>query len=308
MEIFVNPEPDKWPEILRRPETDLKGLRDSVSLILGDVKSRGDAALLELTKRFDGQDLDSLELPAEDLETSATLVSEDLKQAIKLARHNIERFHACQKRDDCLITTTEGVRCWSRTVPIEKVGLYIPGGSAPLLSTVLMLGIPANLAGCEEIVLCTPPGKDGKVHPAILYCAELLGIRKVFRIGGAQAIAAMAYGTESVPEVHKIFGPGNQYVTVAKQLVSLQKTAIDMPAGPSEVAVIADDTSDPAYVAADLISQAEHGPDSQVLLVSTDETLPAKVKTRFLLKIFSLGKNGTAAIFWWNMLLCGLLL
>jgi histidinol dehydrogenase len=278
MKIFNNPSRDSWQEILSRPAVDHSGLRDSVSDLLKQVKSGGDKTLFELTRRFDGIELTDLQVSDEEMRQAEAAVSPDLKKAISTARQNIEKFHEAQQVDDSLITTTDGVKCWTRTVPVEKVGLYIPGGTAPLFSTVLMLGIPAMLAGCTEVVLCTPPGADGKVHPAILYCARILGIEKIFRIGGAQAIAAMAYGTESIPRIDKIFGPGNKYVTVAKQMVSLENIAIDLPAGPSEVAVMADETADPAFVAADLLSQAEHGTDSQVLLVSMDAGLIEKVK------------------------------
>ncbi|HEC44827.1 MAG TPA: histidinol dehydrogenase [Bacteroides sp.] len=278
MKIFINPSRDSWQEILARPAVDHSGLRDTVSDLLKQVKSGGDKSLFELTRRFDGIELTDLQVLDEEMLQAEAAVSPELKKAISTARQNIEKFHEAQQVDDSLITTTDGVKCWTRTVPVEKVGLYIPGGTAPLFSTVLMLGIPAMLAGCTEVVLCTPPGADGKVHPAILYCARILGIEKIFRIGGAQAIAAMAYGTESIPRVDKIFGPGNKYVTVAKQMVSLENIAIDLPAGPSEVAVMADETADPAFVAADLLSQAEHGTDSQVLLVSTDAGLIEKVK------------------------------
>jgi histidinol dehydrogenase len=278
MKIFNNPSRDSWQEILSRPAVDHSGLRDGVSDLLNQVKSGGDKTLFELTRRFDGIELTDLQVSDEEMRQAEAAVSPDLKKAISTARQNIEKFHEAQRVDDSLITTTDGVKCWTRTVPVEKVGLYIPGGTAPLFSTVLMLGIPAMLAGCTEVVLCTPPGADGKVHPAILYCARILGIEKIFRIGGAQAIAAMAYGTESIPRIDKIFGPGNKYVTVAKQMVSLENIAIDLPAGPSEVAVMADETADPAFVAADLLSQAEHGTDSQVLLVSMDAGLIEKVK------------------------------
>lgn len=270
MEVYDNPSRERWPEILARPAADYAGLRTRVQKILQEVKLGGDKALLNLTFKYDGIKISELDVSENDITAAAASVSGELKTAVEVARRNIEKFHAAQKSDDSLIVTTPGVKCWTRTVAIEKVGLYIPGGTAPLLSTVLMLGIPARLAGCREIILCTPPGKDGRVHPVILYAANLLGIKKVFRVGGAQAIAAMAYGTESIPGVDKIFGPGNPWVTVAKQLVSLDRVAIDMPAGPSELAVIADDTADPEFVAADLISQAEHGPDSQVLLLSSD--------------------------------------
>ncbi len=273
MEVYINPGRDQWPEILERPQMDLTGVRAAVSEILERVKSEGDRALTELTLEFDGVRISSLQVPEQEIGRAATEVPDDLKKAIALAMQNIEKFHENQRTDDRLVVTAPGIKCWTRTLPIDRVGLYVPGGSAPLFSTVLMLGIPAMLAGCREIILCTPPGGDGQVHPSILYCADMLGIEKVFRVGGAQAIAAMAYGTESIPLVDKIFGPGNPYVTVAKQLVSMDRVAIDMPAGPSELAVIADDTADPAFIAADLISQAEHGPDSQVLLVSSSPGL-----------------------------------
>jgi len=250
----------------------------SVSEILDDVKKRGDQALVDYTEKYDKVKLEELAVTEVELTFAKHETDDDLKKAINVAKANIEQFHAAQKLSTVNVETTPGVKCWQKTLPIEKVGLYIPGGTAPLLSTVLMLGIPAKMAGCREIVLCTPPDKQGKIHPAILYVADLLGINKVFKIGGAQAIAAMAYGTESVPKVYKIFGPGNQYVQAAKMKVSLEKTAIDMPAGPSEVAIIADDSSDPAFVASDLLSQAEHGVDSQVLLVTSSNTLIEKVQ------------------------------
>ena len=278
MEIYKNPSKELWPELLARPVVDDSGLRSSVIDLLEKVRNGGDQALSELTLKYDGIDLSDLQVPEQEIADAATEVTDELKNAIGIAKINIEKFHATQKTDDSLIYTSPGVKCWTRTLPIEKVGLYVPGGTAPLFSTVLMLGIPAVLAGCSEIVLCTPPGADGRIHPAILYCADILGITRIFRVGGAQAIAAMAFGTESIPRVDKIFGPGNRFVTEAKLLVSLENVAIDMPAGPTEVAVIADETADPAIVAADLISQAEHGPDSQVLLVSSDPGLIEKVQ------------------------------
>jgi histidinol dehydrogenase len=273
MEVYINPSKDLWPQILARPEIDYTGLRGSVMELIDRVKKDGDRSLIELTEKFDGVKIRDLKVPVEEIARSQDMIRPDLKKAIDTARRNIEKFHAAHVIEDSLLVTSPGVKCWTRTIPVDRVGLYIPGGTAALFSTVLMLGIPALLAGCNEIILCTPPGPDGKVHPAILYCAKILGITKIFRVGGTQAIAAMAYGTESIPKVHKIFGPGNPYVTVAKQLVSLDNVAIDMPAGPSEVAVIADDTADPEFIAADLISQAEHGPDSQVLLVCREEGL-----------------------------------
>ncbi len=278
MEIYVNPSKDQWPSILARPEVDFPGLRDNVLTILETVRKEGDRALKDYTLAFDNAELREIQLSADEIRDSGQHLSESLKEAIAIAKSNIERFHRSQKPEDLVINTMPGVECRLKHKPIEKVGLYIPGGTAPLLSTVLMLGIPARIAGCREIILCTPPKADGRIHPAILYCAGILGIEKIYRVGGAQAIAAMAFGTESIPRMYKIFGPGNQYVTVAKQLVSLENVAIDMPAGPSEVAVIADDSADPAFIAADLLSQAEHGTDSQVILVATREKIITNVR------------------------------
>jgi histidinol dehydrogenase len=294
MEVYINPARKLWNEILARPGSDHTELRQEIIPLLEHVRSGGDNALIELTRRFDGVEISGTRVSVREISEAAGFVDQELKRSIEVARNNIEKFHASQRVDDSLVVTSPGVRCWTRTVAIEKVGLYIPGGTAPLLSTVLMLGIPATLAGCSEIVLCTPPGEDGRIHPAILYCAHILGIEKVFRVGGAQAIAAMAYGTESIPRVDKIFGPGNRYVTVAKQLVSLQNTAIDLPAGPSEVAVIADDTADPAFVAADLISQAEHGIDSQVLLVCSDRKFVDRVQREINLQLADLPRKDMA--------------
>ncbi len=278
MEIFVNPPKDQWSSILARPETDFSGLRNNVISILDRVRAEGDRALKDYTLAFDQVELQEIRLPVEEIRDSGQQISESLKDAIAVAQSNIERFHKSQKPEDLVINTMPGVECRLKYLPIENVGLYIPGGTAPLLSTVLMLGIPARIAGCQEIILCTPPKADGNVHPAILYCASILGIEKIYPVGGAQAIAAMAYGTESIPKMDKIFGPGNQFVTIAKQLVSLEDVAIDMPAGPSEVAVIADHSADPAFIAADLLSQAEHGTDSQVILVATREKIITKVR------------------------------
>ncbi|MBB1283941.1 histidinol dehydrogenase [Flavisolibacter sp. BT320] len=271
MQVKINPERKEWKQILQRPYADNSAVLQSVQEILADVKERGDNAIRELTKRFTGVTLDSLRVSEEEINSAASRLSEGLKAAIQQAKKNIETFHQPQLGTTEIIETMQGVQCWRKSVGIEKVGLYIPGGTAPLFSTVLMLAVPAKLAGCKEIILCSPCDKEGRLHPAILYAAQLTGITKIFRIGGAQAIAAMAYGTESIPAVYKIFGPGNQYVTAAKQLVQMQGIAIDMPAGPSEVCVMADETANAAFVAADLLSQAEHGADSQVLLVSNDE-------------------------------------
>ncbi|TNF24821.1 MAG: histidinol dehydrogenase, partial [Bacteroidetes bacterium] len=263
MKVYRNPKPSDWPSLCTRPSIDLSELQPKVQAVLNDVKMRGDKALFELTSRFDKVDLNSLFLPV----PSSVEINDELKSAIDVAWNNIHKFHAAQKQLPEKVETSQGVFCWRKSIAIEKVGLYIPGGSAPLFSTLLMLGIPALIAACKEIVVCTPPRKDGSVDAAILYVAQKLGLKQIYTVGGAQAVAAMASGTESIPKVDKIFGPGNQYVTMAKQLVQQQGVAIDMPAGPSEVLVIADDTCEPSFVAADLLSQAEHGPDSQVVLV-----------------------------------------
>jgi len=269
------------PEFLSktaRPVINLDTLIPQVSEILQSVKSGGDTALKQLSEKFDKVYPDNIKVSETEITEAVNSIPDNLKQAIELARNNIEKFHQSQLIANTVITeTAQGVYCWQKSVPVEKIGIYIPGGSAPLFSTVLMLGVPANLAGCSEIVLCTPMQKNAKVSAEVLYCAHILGISQIFKIGGAQAIAAMAYGTESVPQVYKIFGPGNQYVTIAKQLVSTSGTAIDMPAGPSELAIIADDTAIPAFVAADLLSQAEHGEDSQVLLLTSSEKLAKAV-------------------------------
>lgn len=278
MQIIKYPQRSEWKDILKRPTFDTSSLNETVKAVLDNIRERGDKAVFEYEAKFDKVELISLAVSEEEIQNSESLVSEDLKQAIKVAKENIELFHRSQIFETKKIETTKGVVCWQKSVAIEKVGLYVPGGTAPLFSTVLMLAVPANIAGCKEIVLCTPPNKEGKVNPAILYAAKLAGVNRMFKIGGIQAIGAMAYGTESVPKVYKIFGPGNQYVMAAKQLVSLKDVAIDMPAGPSEVQVIADDTANPAFVAADLLSQAEHGADSQVILVTTSESLLAKVQ------------------------------
>jgi histidinol dehydrogenase len=272
----ITPDPATWPQLLQRPVMDTRSLEAGVMDILMAVQKEGDAALLRLTRAFDGVQLSTVAVSAEERKAACAMVSEDLREAIAVAQSNITRFHELQKNSVTVVETMPGVRCWRKSVPIEKVGLYIPGGTAPLFSTLLMLGIPATLAGCAAIVVCTPCDKAGQVHPVILYVADLLGITQIFKVGGAQAIGAMTFGTATIPKVAKIFGPGNQYVTCAKQLVATMGVAIDMPAGPSEVAVYADDTCDPAFVAADLLSQAEHGTDSQVLLVvSTPDLVPA---------------------------------
>ena len=273
MQIIVNPDRKDWAELLQRPYYNNSGVAQSVQTILTQVKHNGDEALKQLTKKLDGVELSDLAVNREEIENAEGLLTEELKTAIQQAKKNIETFHTAQLKREEIIETMPGVQCWRKGVGIEKVGLYVPGGTAPLFSTVLMLAIPAHIAGCKEIILCTPCNKEGKVHEAILYAASMCGISKIFKIGGAQAVAAMAYGTKTVPSVYKIFGPGNQYVTAAKQLLQMQGVAIDMPAGPSEVCVLADETANPVFIAADLLSQAEHGEDSQVLLVSTAESL-----------------------------------
>ncbi len=269
MKIIVNPLQEALPELLQRPVMDHTALQTVVQGVLDAVRTGGDKAVISYTKEFDGVTIDYLQVSEAEINEASLSLEPALKEAMQLAAKNIRCFHEAQVNATVTIETMPGVRCWRKAVGIDKVGLYIPGGSAPLFSTVLMLGIPAVIAGCKEIILCTPPSKDGSVNPAILYAASVVGITRIYKIGGVQAIAAMAYGTETVPQVYKIFGPGNQYVTAAKQLVQQNGVAIDMPAGPSEVCVLADESCNPAFVASDLLSQAEHGPDSQVLLVST---------------------------------------
>lgn len=278
MRIYRNPTEAEVREIITRPTKDARDLTATVSAVLARVKSEGDAAVIDYERQFDKATLTTLAVSEAEFAAAEAAVSDELKAALELAHANIQRFHEAQRYGGIDVETAPGVRCWQRSVAIEKVGLYIPGGTAPLFSTVLMLATPARIAGCREIVLCTPPSRDGSVHPAILVAARIAGVSKVFKVGGVQAIGAMAYGTETVPKVSKIFGPGNQYVQCAKQLVSLADVAIDMPAGPSEVEVIADATANPAFVAADLLSQAEHGVDSQVLLVTTSEALLTAVQ------------------------------
>ncbi|MBX2921500.1 MAG: histidinol dehydrogenase [Chitinophagaceae bacterium] len=277
MNIILHPPRQQWNSLTERPVLDYSMLEQSVGQILAEVKQNGDTALRTLAKKFDGVDLHAIKVDDKEMEEAGMLLADELKEAILRAKANIYNFHITQYREEERVETMPGVVCWRRMTGIDKVGLYIPGGSAPLFSTVLMLGIPAVIAGCREIVLCSPPGKEGKIHPAILYAAKVAGITQVFKTGGAQAIAAMAYGTATIPAVYKIFGPGNQYVTCAKQLVQRSGVAIDMPAGPSEVCVLADATAVPAYVAADLLSQAEHGADSQVLLVTADKAMAEKI-------------------------------
>lgn len=280
MEVIKYPSREEWAALAERPALDVTTLFDTVRTVLNEVRTEGDAAVMRYEEKFDKINpatFGSLQVSKEEIIAARALVSEDLKEAIRNAKNNIETFHASQRFTGKKVETTAGVTCWQKAVAIEKVGLYIPGGTAPLFSTVLMLAVPARIAGCKEIVLCTPPDKNGNVHPAILFAAETAGVNKIFKIGGIQAIAAMAYGTQSVPKVYKIFGPGNQYVTAAKQLVSLKDVAIDMPAGPSEVEVIADESANPEFIAADFLSQAEHGADSQAMLVTASEGIVGKV-------------------------------
>ncbi|MDH4089306.1 MAG: histidinol dehydrogenase [Cyclobacteriaceae bacterium] len=294
MKIFNNPTIETWPQLTERPQLELEFLESTVRNVLNRVKKSGDNALRELTLQFDKVHVQDLRASTTEVEAAGKLLSSSLKDAISVAAQNIEKFHAGQKRDESKMETTPGVFCWRKSVPIEKVGIYIPGGSAPLFSTVLMLGIPARIAGCKEVVLCTPPDKTGKIDPAILFAANLVGITKVFKVGGAQAIAAMAFGTESIDKVYKIFGPGNQYVTKAKQIIMEEGVAIDMPAGPSEVLVMADETSNPSFVAADLLSQAEHGEDSQVILVVANEALVPVVQQEIAKQLAGLPRKSTA--------------
>ena len=294
MQIIKYPARSDWETILARPAFDTSSLNSTVSAVLEDIKDRGDAAIFEYEEKFDKVKLSSLIVSKDEIEASELLVSDELKSAIRLGKNNIETFHRSQIFETKKVETTSGVTCWQKAVAIEKVGLYIPGGTAPLFSTVLMLAIPAKIAGCKEIILCSPPNKEEKINPAILFAAKEAGVDKIFKIGGIQAIGAMAYGTGSVPKVYKIFGPGNQYVMAAKQLVSLKDVAIDMPAGPSEVQVIADGTANPAFVAADLLSQAEHGADSQVIMTTTSESLISDVLQEIELQLFELPRREIA--------------
>lgn len=289
------PKEEIWKEILQRPALNVSGLYDNVQAILDRVREDGDKALFEYEKMFDKIELQTLAVSEKELAEAAQSVSEELKTAIQTAAKNIEKFHSAQKQEFKKIETTPGVTCWQKAVPITSVGLYIPGGSAPLFSTVLMLAIPARIAGCSEIVLCTPPDKNGNINPAILYAAQVAGVNSFFKLGGSQAIAAMAYGTESVPKVSKIFGPGNPYVTAAKQIVSLKDVAIDMPAGPSEVEVIADANANPAYIAVDLLSQAEHGMDSQSILLTTSAELIEKIEKEVEIQLNKLPRKEITA-------------
>ena len=295
MKIIRHPNRQEWSAIVERPHLDVSQLNTTVAAVLADVKARGDEAVKDYELKFDHAQLASLAVGEEEMREAELLVSNDLKAAIELAHHNIKVFHESQRFEGKKIQTQPGVVCWQKSVAIERVGLYIPGGTAPLFSTVLMLATPAKIAGCKEIVLCTPPNREGKVNPAILVAARVAGVSKIFKAGGVQAIGAMAYGTQSVPKVYKIFGPGNQYVMAAKQQVSLHDVAIDMPAGPSEVCVVADDTANAAFVAADLLSQAEHGRDSQVLLITTSEALMERVQQQLDAQLAQLPRRDIAA-------------
>ncbi len=295
MLVAKYPNRDKWAELLQRPVFDASKLEQVVKPVLEDVRDNGDEALFRYTNKFDGVELNDFSVSEKEFKLAGTLVSEELKEAIAVAEKNIKKFHEAQQSPIEKIETVSGVSCWRESRAIDAVGLYIPGGTAPLFSTVLMLAVPALVAGCKEIVLCSPPDKEGNIHPAILYTADKLGLRKVFKVGGAQAIAAMAYGTETIPKTYKIFGPGNQYVTAAKQIVTQVGVAIDMPAGPSEVAVWADDKANPAFVASDLLSQAEHGVDSQVIMVTTDEKMVERVQEALAIQLATLPRKEIAS-------------
>ena len=295
MKIIRYPERGEWKKIVERPHLDVSQLNAIVKSVLDDIRANGDKAVMAYEEKFDHVKLSSLAVSEAEIDEAMTLVSEDLLSSLRTAHHNIKAFHEAQRYEGIRVETAPGVTCWQKSVPIDKVGLYIPGGTAPLFSTVLMLATPAKIAGCKEIVLCTPPNREGKVNPAILAAARIAGVNKIFKAGGVQAIGAMAYGTESVPKVYKIFGPGNQYVMAAKQQVSLHDVAIDMPAGPSEVCVIADETSRPDFVAADLLSQAEHGIDSQVFLISTSEKMIEEVRKEIDIQLEQLPRKELAS-------------
>jgi histidinol dehydrogenase len=298
MKTYINPPQDSWPEILKRPVFEVSDLFGKVQTILDEIKMIGDEALRKYTLQFDGVKLDSFLATEKELTEAELQIDEKLKVAINLASKNIQTFHAAQITQIKKTETTSGVVCWQKPVPIEKVGFYIPGGTAPLFSTVLMLAVPAQIAGCKEIVLCSPPNKEGKIHPAILYAAKISGVTQIYKLGGVQAIGAMAFGTQTIPKTYKIFGPGNQFVVAAKQLVSMNDVSIDMPAGPSEVLVVADEISNAAFVASDLLSQAEHGADSQVVLVANNQEVVENVLTEIELQIKNLprGKTATKAL------------
>ncbi|MDO9613486.1 MAG: histidinol dehydrogenase [Bacteroidota bacterium] len=294
MKTYINPPKNTWDELLIRPTFSVSELRNQVQEILTEIRTSGMDAIRKYTEKFDGVFIENISVTAEEIAEASGSVDNSLKEAIKIAASNIRKFHESQIPVTKRIETTSGVTCWQKAVAIDKIGLYIPGGSAPLFSTVLMLAIPAIIAGCKEIVLCTPPDKNGKINPAILFAAQLVGVSKIYKLGGIQAIGAMAYGVDCVPKVYKIFGPGNQYVMAAKQLVSISDVAIDMPAGPSEVAIMADSTANPAFIAADLLSQAEHGPDSQVVLVTNEASLIEKVVQELAAQLDELPRKAIA--------------
>ena len=290
MKIINNPSRKDWTQILQRPTKTVDDIEGVVNEVFADIQQNGDTAITKYTTKFDGVSLKNTIVSEKEIEEAISLVSNDLKDAINVAKENITKFHAAQKTEKVFVETTKGVECWQEKRPITKVGLYIPGGTAPLFSTVLMLAIPAQIAGCKEIVLCSPPNKEGKINPAILYAANLCGVTKIIKVGGIQAIAGMTFGTELIPKVYKIFGPGNQFVTVAKQIATKHGVAIDMPAGPSELLVVADDSANASYVASDLLSQAEHGADSQVILVSTSEKLITEVEKEIKTQLAQLSR------------------
>jgi len=294
MKTYLNPAKNTWNGLLQRPLFNIGELETQVQVILADIKTSGVHAIRKYTEKFDGVFIRNFAVQEQEIDEAITLVDESLKNAIKVAARNIQKFHESQIQEIKKVETNTGVICWQKPVGIEKVGLYVPGGSAPLFSTVLMLAIPAKIAGCREIILCTPPNKEGKIHPAILFAAQLVGITQIFKLGGVQAIGAMAYGVDCIPKVNKIFGPGNQYVMAAKQLISRGDVAIDMPAGPSEVAVMADETANPAFIASDLLSQAEHGPDSQVVLVTNSSDLVTKVQVEIEKQLAQLPRKAIA--------------
>jgi len=294
MKIIKNPLSKNWQEVLKRPTQTVDDIEATVNEIFAEVRSKGDQAIEKYTSLFDGIAIKNIEVSPEEIQQAEKEISAELKEAIQLAKENITKFHAAQKTERVEVETQKGVKCWQEKRPIQKVGLYIPGGSAPLFSTILMLAVPAQLAGCQEIVLCTPPNKKGNIHPAVLYTANLCGVTKIFKVGGIQAIAGLTFGTESIPQVYKIFGPGNQFVTVAKQLATRFNVAIDMPAGPSELLVFADQTAKPSFVASDLLSQAEHGADSQVILVTTSEAILQEVEEEIQLQLKDLPRKAIA--------------
>ena len=294
MKTYINPLKQNWDKLLERPTFSESELRGQVQVILTEIRAGGLEAIRRYTEKFDGVFLKNITVSEQEISNASGQLDENLKEAIRIAATNIRKFHESQISVTRQIETTPGITCWQKAVAIDKVGLYIPGGSAPLFSTVLMLGIPAIIAGCKEIVLCTPPDKEGNINPAILFAAQLVGLSKIYKLGGIQAIGAMAYGVDCVPKVNKIFGPGNQYVMAAKQLVSISDVAIDMPAGPSEVAIMADSTANPAFLAADLLSQAEHGPDSQVVLVTNDPSLVQKVDQELAQQLSELPRKAIA--------------